>query len=132
MPKKQKNSILSALNTLLVIAGIASLIVGTQDAMQANVLPHSGQGAIAGQPAPSGEQFLTQGISLHPAAAVIPNMSPILALGMLLIMLGCSIHALFVLKNQKPTTVGLRRKVDGNDLNPIRQYLEIFWVSRRK
>ncbi|HLD32671.1 MAG TPA: hypothetical protein VJB10_03740 [Candidatus Peribacteraceae bacterium] len=132
MPNKQQNPILSVLNALLVLAGILSLIVGTQEALQATLLLRTGQGAIAGQSAPSGEQLLTQEISLHPAAAVVPNMGPMLALGMLLILLGCTLHALFVLRNQKPEAVGLKRKIDGKDLHPILQYLEIFWIDRRK
>jgi len=132
MPNKQRNPILSVLNALLVVAGILSLIVGTQEALQATLLLQTGQGAIAGQSAPSGEQFLMQGISLHPAAAVVPSMGPMLALGMLLILLGCTLHALFVLRNQKPETVELKRKINGKDLHPILQYLEIFWIGRRK
>ena len=123
---------MSVLNALLVVAGILSLIVGTQEALQATLLLRTGQGAIAGQSAPSGEQLLTQEISLHPAAAVVPNMGPMLALGMLLILLGLTLHALVVLRNQKPETVGLKRKIDGKDLHPILQYLEIFWIDRRK
>ena len=132
MPNKQQNPILSVLNALLVLAGILSLIVGTEEALQATLLFQTGQGAIAGQPVPSGDQFFVQGISLHPAAAVVPNMGPMLALGMLLILLGLTLHALVVLRNQKPETVGLKRKIDGKDLHPILQYLEIFWIDRRK
>lgn len=132
MPSKKQNPILSTLNALLVLAGILSLIVGTQEALQAALLPRTGQGAIAGQAVPSGEQILAQGILMHPAAAVVPNMGPMLALGMLLILLGCTLHALFVLRNQKPEAVELKRKIGGQDLHPILQYLEIFWVGRKK
>ena len=123
---------MSVLNALLVVAGILSLIVGTQEALQATLLFQTGQGAIAGQSAPSGEQFLTQGISLHPAAAVVPNMGPMLALGMLLILLGCTLHALVVLKNQKSEPAGLEQKTDTKDPHVVRQYLGVFFVGRRK
>ena len=132
MSNTNKNPIISILNALLVLAGIASLIAGTNQSTQANLLTTSGQGAVAEQSAPVGEQFLTQGISLHPAAVAIPNMAPMLALGMLLILLGCTLHALLVLKNPKTEHTGIKKKVDGKDLNTIRQYLEIFWVDLRK
>src|SRR3989344_4341466 len=132
MPNKQRNPILSVLSALLVAAGLLSLVVARQEALQATLLLQTGQGAIVGQSAPSGEQLLTQGISLHPAAAVVPNMGPMLALGMLLILLSCALHALLVCKNQKPEPVGLEKKTETKAPPVARQYLGIFFVGRRK
>jgi len=132
MSNKPQNTILNVINASLLIAGIASLVVGTKEALRASLLPQSGQGALAGYAEPTGELFFAQGVSLHPAATVMPNMGPLLALGMFLILLGCTIHALFVLQKQDPTPVSIKRKVNGKDLHPIRQYLEVFWIDLRK
>jgi len=131
MSNKQKSGIIVALNASLVIAGIASLIVGTSQSLQASTLPPTGQGTIATQIEVNEGHSLAQG-TLHAAPLAEPNMAPLLVLGMLMILLGCSFHALLVIRNQTPTPVEVKRKINRKDLNPIRRYLEIFWVDLRK
>ena len=131
MSNKQQNGIVVALNVSLAIAGIASLIVGTSQSLQASTLPQSGQGTIASEVVTTGEHAFAQG-TLHAAAPAVPNMGPLLILGMLMILLGCSFHPLLVIRNQAPAPSEVKKKIDGKNLNPIRRYLEIFWIDLRK
>tara|TARA_Y100000310_G_scaffold161351_1_gene161231 strand:+ start:877 stop:1248 length:372 start_codon:yes stop_codon:yes gene_type:complete len=114
MSNTHSNNIVNVLNGTLVVAGIASLVAGTSQKLQADLLPYSGQGTLAGA-APSQGHQLVQG-TLHYATIAEPNMGPLVALGMLLILLGCSIHALFVIRNQEahlavPKSKSLRKCV---------------------
>ncbi|PIR52815.1 hypothetical protein COU76_04690 [Candidatus Peregrinibacteria bacterium CG10_big_fil_rev_8_21_14_0_10_49_10] len=130
MSNTQPNPIISLVNGCLVIAGIASLIAGTSQGLRADITPYSGPGSVALSVPAQGQAFV-QG-SVHYAALTEQTQGGLVALGMLLILLGCSLHALFIIRNQKAHPVPLRRKVNARDLHPVRQYLDIFWVDLRK
>lgn len=130
MSNTHNNTALSVINAGLVIAGITMLVQGTKLSLWASSTSQSGQGTLAGQQF-VGEAKLLQGI-LRPAAPATSSMGPELALGMLLILLGCALHALLVLRNQKPLNTSVTHKVDSRDLGGIRRYMEVFWIDIRK
>lgn len=132
MSNTHKHTVLSYLNASLVLAGLGLLSAGSKHTLRAQLWPQSGQGALAGQ-APEvavGRHELWQGVA-HAAAPAAADLGPLLLLGMLLILLGCFLHALLVLKNERPLPVQMKRKIGREDTNVIQEYLEIFWIRRR-
>lgn len=133
MSNTQNHTALSVVNASLVLAGMILLTEGARGFLQADALmPQSGVGAVMTQRQyVAGETMLMQGV-LHSAAPSAAHMGPELALGMLLVLLGCSLHALLVVQNQKPFGTSIKHKVDSRDLGGIRRYMEVFWVDIRK
>ncbi|PIQ76087.1 hypothetical protein COU78_05820 [Candidatus Peregrinibacteria bacterium CG10_big_fil_rev_8_21_14_0_10_49_24] len=133
MSNTQNHTALSVVNAGLVIAGMIMLSESARGILQADTLiPLNSQGAVVqGERYVTGESMITQG-TFHAAAPAIPHMGPELAIGMLLVLLGCSLHALLVVQNQKPLGTNLKHKVDSRELGGIRRYMEVFWIDLHK
>ena len=117
-----------------MLTGIAILALAPKESSFANEMV-SGPGTLLESSEFTLHQagpILVQG-PLH-AAAVPPSIAWQMILGMLLIFLGFGLHALFVVRNEKPLrSPGLpKRRIDRSDLGGNRGYLEVFWIGRRQ
>ena len=120
------NRVTDIITTAMVVAGgLIAAFAPQSEATQAQIT-HQGSlntSALHSASNPPFEQSIVER----------EDVGPQLALGMLLVLLGFVLHALFVLRHEKPVTNTKLppRTIDGKDLTVHQKYFESFWIERK-
>ncbi len=112
------------LTSVLMVGGIALCLSGTSGFLNAQL---TGGGSTIMDTQTGGDPMIVGGdLAVHAAAPQKSNGVQIV-LGMLLFMLGFGLHALFIMKNERPVHVtGIKNRKGGLK----KEYTDFFWIQK--